>query len=154
VRVLRYSSGYKYQLKGDFTFQTQIRGHTVTLPFIRLTREGLLTIIDGYACDGPSGPTIDTPLFILGAFVHDALYQVIRAEELPHSMWRMADQELKNVIMGKIEHLKDETTWWKKVKYRAHRTAWSTRSLWIMYGLEKFRGSAALPRNKRLILEI
>jgi hypothetical protein len=40
---------------------------------IILLREGLLFISVGYSSDGPSGPTINTKSFILGAFVHDAL---------------------------------------------------------------------------------
>ncbi len=41
---------------------------------ITLLREGLLFISAGYSSDGPSAPTIDTKSFMLGAFVHDALY--------------------------------------------------------------------------------
>ena len=45
---------------------------------ISMLREGLLFISAGYSSDGPSGPTIDTKSFMLGAFVHDALYEMLR----------------------------------------------------------------------------
>jgi len=45
---------------------------------INLLRERLLFISAGYSSDGPSGPTIDTKSFMLGAFVHDALYEMLR----------------------------------------------------------------------------
>jgi hypothetical protein len=47
---------------------------------ITLLREGLLFISVGYSSDGPSGPTIDAKSFMLGAFVHDALYEAMLGE--------------------------------------------------------------------------
>ena len=44
---------------------------------------GQLTIKKGYQWDGPSGPTFDTPAFMRGSLVHDALYQLMRF----HARW-------------------------------------------------------------------
>jgi len=57
-------------------------------------REGLLTISSGFCWDGPSGPTIDTDTFMLGALAHDALYYLIREGKLPMSYRKLADKEL------------------------------------------------------------
>ena len=53
---------YKYQVLEDFSIRTDIRGHNINLRFLSLSPDGLLTIHNGYAWDGPSGPTIDTKI--------------------------------------------------------------------------------------------
>lgn len=45
------------------------------------TKKGKLWVKEGYAWDGPSGPTIDTKAFIKASLVHDALYQILRLYE-------------------------------------------------------------------------
>ena len=75
---------YKYQLVDPYTLNVGLSGYSVTdQQFIQLTSSGLLTIQPGYAWDGPSGPTWDTPDFMRGSLVHDALYQLIRLQKLP-----------------------------------------------------------------------
>ena len=65
--------------------------------FIHLTIHGALTIRDGYAWDGPSGPTIDTPTFMRASLVHDALYQLMRSGLLPGRWRRVADEEMRRI---------------------------------------------------------
>ena len=154
MRVVRYSGGYKYQIKGDWHIQTQIRGFDIHTAFIRLTREGLMTVRNGYACDGPSGPTIDTPLFKLGAFTHDPLYQLIREGHLPFEYWRRCDYELKSAVLRKLEEKRDHSTRWRKLRSQAHERAWDVRLVWIMAGLNAAAGTAAKPKNKKTIHEI
>ena len=48
-------------------------------------RGGRLMVRAGYAWDGASGPTWDTPATMVPSLVHDALYQAIRAGLLPRS---------------------------------------------------------------------
>jgi hypothetical protein len=54
----------------------------------------MLTIKKGYAWDGPSGPTFDTPSFMRGSLVHDALYQLICEDSLPDFFRAYADRLL------------------------------------------------------------
>jgi len=97
---------YKYQLlKEDFQLELDVK-----IPveiqienFVGLSAEGTLTIKAGYAWDGPSGPTVDTKTFMRGSLVHDALYQLIRAEKFePGSrdkMRAMADDLLRDICI-------------------------------------------------------
>ena len=65
--------------------------------FIELSIEGILTIKKGYAWDGPSGPTIDTPNFMRGSLVHDALYQLLRYQLIDEEWRDEADEELRRI---------------------------------------------------------
>lgn len=93
-RKLRH---YKYQLTDDYTHTLKIKDHQIDHPMIELTPEGRLTVKQGYAWDGPSGPTIDTSTFMRGALVHDVLYQLIRLKHLDFSLREFADDLLKQI---------------------------------------------------------
>ena len=86
--------GWKYVLDAPATYALPARlarrAPTYTSRFLRLDQNGL-TIREGYAWDGPSGPTWDTPGTIRGSLPHDALYQLIRLAVLPPSARRSAD---------------------------------------------------------------
>jgi Protein of unknown function (DUF1353) len=92
---------YKYTLFADYAHQTELRPNEIIeiRPVITLDPNGLLTIKKGYAWDGPSGPTIDTPNFMRGSLVHDALYQLMRAELLPQANREYADILLREVCI-------------------------------------------------------
>jgi hypothetical protein len=100
--------------------------------FITLTPEGELIIRSGYAWDGPSGPTFDTPSSIRGSLVHDALYQLLRAELLPIDARDIADQELYRICV--------EDGMWK----------WRAR-LWLR-AVRKCAAGAADPVHKKPLL--
>lgn len=100
--MISYKGGYKYQLTEDYY-------HTFEPDFIPLSKDAktkylwlgtnngrtALLIRNGYAWDGPSGPTVDTKNFMRGSLVHDALYQLIRLEYLDKNVYRkQADLEL------------------------------------------------------------
>ena len=92
---LKYHDGYKYQLHETYTVQTCIYPpYDIVTEYISLTKEGLLTLKEGYACDGPSGPTVDTKNFIRGAFGHDGLYQLMRTKLLDCGWRPTVDNEL------------------------------------------------------------
>jgi len=77
---------WKYQTLRERSIRTQWRPTAAvvsTYGWIQLDTEGRLTITKGYAWDGPSGPSIDTPSFMRGSLFHDALYQLIRERLLP-----------------------------------------------------------------------
>lgn len=69
---------YKYQLVETKAFRTRMQGKEGGNPFINISQDGILTIQNGYAWDGPSGPTFDTKNFMRASLVHDAFYQLIR----------------------------------------------------------------------------
>lgn len=130
---VRFKKGYKYQICSDFDIFVDIfPGENIDVEFISLQTDGLLTIKSGYASDGPSGPTIDTKNFMRGAFVHDALYQLIRMEKLSLSHRKQADKELRKICR------EDGMTW--------------IRAWWV-YKAVRFGGKdSALPENKKKVL--
>lgn len=76
---IKYTLGYKYQLEEDYTVQVGILPlHPVITHWIVLMPTGWMTFWKGYAWDGPSGPTIDTPDSMRGSLVHDGIYQLLR----------------------------------------------------------------------------
>jgi hypothetical protein len=84
MKIIKYRSGYKYQLAEAYsTTITLLPERDIISPYVSLTRDGLIVLREGYAWDGPSGPTIDTRSAMRGSLVHDALYQLIRLGLLP-----------------------------------------------------------------------
>ncbi len=90
---------WKYQLVAPYALAIGITGYDADTGYLKLTADGELTIKKSYAWDGPSGPTIDTPDFMRGALVHDALYQLIRMEALPPRYRNYADLLLKKICL-------------------------------------------------------
>jgi len=109
---IKYKAGFKYQLAETAIFQTAIYPNvSIDTEYIRLTVNGKLTILKGYAWDGPSGPTFDTKTFMRGSLVHDALYQLIRLKKLSGIHHRKQADNLLRILC-----LKDGMTkvraWW------------------------------------------
>lgn len=131
--TIKYKAGYKYQLADNYRVQTGIKGRAISLGPIKLTTQGWLTVRRGYAWDGPSGPTIDTPSFMRGSLVHDALYQLMRSKKLSAKKYRdTADRLLQQMCI--------EDGMWKP---RA----------WVVYhAVRAFGGPSASEKNKRPIL--
>lgn len=76
---------WKYQLLDDASITTlwrPVEWIGSSHGWVRLHTDGVLTVRKGYAWDGPSGPSIDTPSFMRGSLFHDALYQLIRERRL------------------------------------------------------------------------
>jgi hypothetical protein len=114
-----YSEGCKYQLRQDYTVQTGIRGCPAVTYWLQLSRDGSLTIRKGYAWDGPSGPTIDTPDSMRGSLVHDALYQLMRLGLLSEDYREKADNLLQDICEEDgMPHLRAEI-WEEAVKHFA-----------------------------------
>lgn len=92
---------YKYTLFADYQHLTDLRfGQAVAIPpVITLEANGLLRIRKGYAWDGPSGPTIDTPNFMRGSLVHDVLYQLMREELIAQDHRQYADELLRQICI-------------------------------------------------------
>ena len=121
---MKYKAGYKYQLAKDFKIKTNIHPQSlVHNRYISLTPEGELTTREGYAWDGPSGPTIDTKSFMRGSAAHDALYQLMR-EDLLSQKWRKeADKELRRICIA--DGMYRIRAWWvyKGVRFGGLKSA-------------------------------
>ena len=93
---------WKYEVIETVSFQVDILDIEYNNGYIDLHKDGLLVIKKNYRWDGPSGPTIDTPAFMVGSLVHDALYQLIRQGTLNIKNHKeIADKLLKTLC---IEH--------------------------------------------------
>ena len=112
MKCITYNGGYKYQLKETYTIAIDIKPRTsIDTEYIDLDTEGNITIREGYAWDGPSGPTIDTLTFMRGSLVHDALYQLMRENHLNHSEYRgPADRVLQKIC--KEDGMWSLRAWW------------------------------------------
>ena len=131
--MIRYCQGYKYQLDDSYVVQTAVKSDTF-LPthFIRLDIDGTLSVLEGYAWDGPSGPAIDTKNFMRGSLIHDALYQLMREGHLETARWRkIADEELRRLC------IEDGMT--------------SIRAWWVYQGV-RFGGGPAAARAEKIVL--
>lgn len=133
--MIKYREGYKYQLAEDYQVLISIRPREFILTeYIRLDVDGTLSIKEGYAWDGPSGPAIDTKNFMRGSLVHDALYQLMREKHLDHDTWRdEADAELRKIC------LEDGMS--------------SARAWWVYQGVRFGGGPAADPAHDKPVLE-
>jgi len=109
--MIKYKSGYKYQLVEHYHVQTDITpSEDILITYIGLTKTGRLWVRDGYCWDGPSGPAIDTKNFMRGSLIHDALYELMRKGCINQEWRKQADLELKKACiedgMSKIR------AWW------------------------------------------
>jgi len=131
MKCIEYNSGYKYQLKKTYTLEIEIKPSSpIDTEYIKLDTDGNLTMMEGYAWDGPSGPTIDTLTFMRGSLVHDALYQLMREKKLDHDTYREAADRLLQKICKEDGMC-------------------SLRAWWVYQGVRKFADPAADPANKR-----
>lgn len=131
---MRYRGGYKYQSAADERFSVAFRPTAdIFTTRIWLTKDGTLTVREGYAWDGPSGPVVDRKTNMRASLCHDALYQLMRMRRLPCEMWPVADDEY--------------------VKVMAQDGAWSITQRVDKLGLVLAGGRAALPKNRKKIYE-
>lgn len=98
---IEYRSGYKYQLASDYSIKIAIKPKKdIDSKFIKFYTEGNLTVADGYAWDGPSGPVVDTKENMRASLVHDALYQLMRNKHLTAKQFKdKADKLFKNLCI-------------------------------------------------------
>ena len=131
---ITYRSGYKYQLAKDYVENVAIQpDQDIVTEYISLGRGGELFIKEGYAWDGPSGPTIDTWNFMRGSLVHDALYQLMRDAGLSEARWReAADKELRRLCR------EDGMS--------------APRAWWVYQGVRRFGDPAASPAHQKPLL--
>jgi hypothetical protein len=128
---IKYRSGYKYQTARDaFGFFEWLKGYTIETEYI-MVEEGWIWIRQGYAWDGPSGPTFDTKSTMRGSLFHDAFYQLLRLELLPRELRHNADHALVDMC--------------------GEDGMWKIRQKWFLVGVEDFAAGAAHPDNARKV---
>ena len=112
MECISYKSGYKYQLKEEYVVEIPFKpDQDIVTDYIEFDQNGALRIRNGYAWDGPSGPTIDTLNFMRGSLVHDALYQLMRNNVLDREIYKKpADKLLKQ--MCQEDGMTSARAWW------------------------------------------
>ena len=77
---------YKYTLNHRVIYATRIDPVCVLSGApISFSKDGVLTLSEGYSWDGASGPARDTKTIMRASLIHDALYQLIRMGMLDQS---------------------------------------------------------------------
>ena len=112
MNKIHYRDSYKYQLAKNYQVLLAVRPPKfINTNFIRLDIDGTLSICEGYAWDGPSGPAFDTPSFMRASLVHDALYQLMREGHLDAAAWRaVADGEMRRICLE--DGMPSIRAWW------------------------------------------
>lgn len=130
--TIKFRGGYKYSLWATYGVQIGIVGYTVKHHLFELSPTGWLTIFSDYPSDGPSGWTLDTPSFMRGAFVHDALYEMLRLGLLPHDpCFHLANLELKKICL--------------------EDGMWAWRAAYVFWAVERFGNASAALRPETII---
>ena len=134
MKCIAYKSGYKYQTKKSYTLKIHLTPPAdIITDGVRLNTDGTLWIKEGYAWDGPSGPTIDTPSFMRGSLVHDVLYQLIRKGHLDRKKYRkIADDILREICR--------------------EDGMWVLRAWWVYKAVRWFGDPSADPADERPLL--
>lgn len=98
---MKYADGFKYWLKEQFWIETPVRpDKDIITPFVRLYRNGLLTVEKGFAYDGASGPTYDSKSSMRASLVHDALYRLMQEGELARAWQPVADKLFYDICVA------------------------------------------------------
>ena len=101
---IRYRSGYKYQLATSYSMPITIKPKKgIKTAFITLDTKGKLTIKEGYAWDGPSGPVVDTKENMRASLVHDALYQLMRQKKLSARTYKDRADKIHEKFEAKLD---------------------------------------------------
>ena len=131
-----YKGDYKYITAAVERYETGIETEMLhAVSHCELLPSGALTIEKGYAWDGPSGLTFDTPSVMRGSLVHDCLYQLLRetgfgAPGAHDQRRRQADEILYRICI--------EDGMWK----------W--RAKWILAAVREAGGPAAMKRLRKI----
>ena len=133
-RFIKYRADYKYQLAEDYQMNIPIQPRAdIVTGFIELDTAGKLTVKNGYAWDGPSGPVVDTNENLRASLVHDALYQLMRNGDLrAHVHRKTADELFRDLCKAD-----GVSSFRANVYYRV---------------LRRFGKPAASPQNKRVVM--
>jgi hypothetical protein len=119
ITYKKYRKLYKYKLLSNFEVEIpwlekktygKVPGEWACI------ENGILKIKQGYAWDGPSGPSLDTKTFMRGSLVHDALYQLMSEKIIPLSYRKKADQEMRRINL--FDGMNDFRAWYTYIAVR------------------------------------
>ncbi len=129
--MIKYKSGYKYQLVEDYTIQTKIiPSKNIKTDYLELSKDGLLVIKKGYCWDGASGyPDLKT--IIRGSLIHDSFFQLLRFNLIEKRYKKEADNLLYKCCL-------------KDGMYK-----WNAKL--VLWGVQKFGKRSTLAKNKKKI---
>ncbi len=139
---------YKYTLESNEVYELGITfPNDIKLRFLTLSRSGRLEVFMGFGYDGPSGPTIDTKLFIWTSLPHDIIYLLIRLGLLPPEYRKIGDRLLRKMnLEGREENYLGNGL--LRLKPMSRFRAWYVYELLRLGG-----GPAADPKNKKKVWE-
>lgn len=80
------------------TYPTEITGYLAASEKVTLAEDGWIWVRKGYVFDYGSGPAIDDPAMVYASLIHDALYELMQAGQLPWSERKKADQLLRKML--------------------------------------------------------
>lgn len=131
---IAYSDGFKYQLRQDAQFFVGSVGQRRDIEegWIFLGEDGWLSVKHGYAWDGSSGPTFDTRNTMRASLLHDAIYELIRKEQLPADSKERADELYYSYLVAD--------------------GVWKIRARWHYTAVRLFGHKSTLPSRKREVL--
>ena len=135
---IKYRCGFKYQLALDYMVQTGVirdkkKEKIICTDYVTLFTDGQMLIRKGFAWDGASSIARDTKTIMRGSLIHDALYSLLRTGKLDMKWREQSDMEL-----------------WKAC---CEDGMWRLRAWWVHRAVRKFAKFAALPENRKEILE-
>lgn len=110
MELIKYKSGYKYQLVEDYLVVAPFLLGPVTHTFFDVNQDNVLRIKAGYAWDGPSGPTVDTLNFMRGSLVHDVGYQMMAEGLVPRQSRKAWDEWLRDIC--REDGMTRARAWW------------------------------------------
>lgn len=116
--MIHYKEGFKYALTEDTApVQTGILpDKDIRHGFIFLGIDGLMVLLTGFAWDGPSGPTYDSPDSLRGSAFHDGLYGLMGEKLISIEHKDRADDLLRRLcIEDGMPHWRAEL-WHEAVK--------------------------------------
>ena len=110
----KYQTLRRYAIQTDFRPDADLVGR---LGQVHLRTDGTLLVTKRYVWDGASGPTWDTTSTMRASLVHDALYQLMREQNLDATASRLpADRLLRNIMI-------EDGAW----EWRADLWLWAVR---------------------------
>jgi len=149
-----FRDGYRYQLAKNYSCQTPFRPpRQVSGSYRTLFATGRLLIRKGYCWDGPSGPSVDTPSFMRGSLVHDALYQFLREGA---GLDRGATKP-GAIVPVPFPTASTGETWRWMADNLLHEHCLEDgmsrfRAWWVLRAVRRFAGDAAAPASKKEVL--
>ena len=123
---MKFKRGYKYQVVEDCYFDLPVHFNTLAqdeFDWVTLV-DNRIFFRAGYAWDGPSGPTYDTPDTLVPSLVHDGLYQLMREGVLPREERADADYVFYQLLIERIPEVEGFADHIRAFNLRRRYHAW------------------------------